>query len=48
MVDTALISYLVFTKICGSDEYEKCSSKRDFAVNLSQSVLEAEDFCFLS
>jgi len=48
MVRIALISYLVITKICDSDEYQKCSSQRDFAVKLSQSVLEAEDFSFLS
>ena len=48
MVRIALVSYLVITKICESDEYQKCSSQRDFAVKLSQSVLEAEDFSFLS
>jgi len=48
MVHIALISYLVITKICESDEYQKCSSQRDFAVKLSPSVLEAEYFCFLS
>jgi len=48
IVHIALVSYLVITKICESDEYQKCSFQRDFAVKLSQSVLEAEDFCFLS
>jgi len=32
---------LVIIKICESDEYQKCSSQRDIAVKLSQSVLEA-------
>jgi len=47
MVRIAFISYLVITKICESNEYQKCSSQRDFAVKLSQSVFEAEDFSFL-
>jgi len=48
MVRIALISYLVFNKICESDEYQKFPSKRDFVVKLSQSALEAEEFPFLS
>ena len=48
MVRIALISYLIITKICESDEYQKCFYQRDFAVKLSQSVLEAEYFSFLS
>ena len=39
MVRIALMSYLVITKICESDEHQKCSSQRDFAVKLSPSVL---------
>jgi len=48
MVRIALISYFVITQICESGEYQKCSSQRDFAVKLSPSVLEADDFSFLS
>jgi len=39
MVRIALISYLVIIKIYESDEYQKCSSQRDFAVKLLQSVM---------
>jgi len=42
------MSYLFITRVCKSDEYQKCSSQRDFAVKLWQSVLEADDFPFLS
>jgi len=48
MVRIALISYLVIIKICASDKFQKCSFQRDFAVKLSQSVLEAEHFPFYS
>jgi len=44
MVRIALITYLVIIKICERDEYQKCSSQRDFAVKLVQSVLETEHF----
>jgi len=36
MVRIALISYLVFNKICESDEYQKFPSQRDFVVKLTQ------------
>ena len=48
MVRIPLISYLVFNKICESDEYHKFPSQRDFVFKLSQSALEAEGFPFLS
>jgi len=48
MVRIALISYLAVTKICASDEYQGCSSQRDFAVELSKLVLEVEEFPFFS
>jgi len=40
IVRIALISYLLFIKICESDEYQKFPSQRDFAVKVSQSFLE--------
>ena len=46
MVRIALVSYLVIIKLCESDEFRKCSSQRDFAVKLSLSFLELEDFPF--
>jgi len=33
MVRIALVSYLVIVKLCESDEFQKCSSQRDCAVN---------------
>jgi len=48
MVRIALISYLVFNKICDSDGYHKLPSQRHFVVKLSQSALEAEEFAFSS
>ena len=45
-VRIALISYLAIIKFCESDQNQKCSSQRDFAGKLSQSVSEAEDFPF--
>jgi len=47
MVRIALISYLVVVKLCETDQYQKCSSQRDFADKLSQSFLEAEVCPFL-
>jgi len=44
MVCIALMSSLVIIKLCDSDQYQKCSSQRDFAGKVSESVLEAEDF----
>ena len=46
MVRIALTRYLVIIKLCDIDQYQKCSSQRNFAGKLSQSVLEAEDFPF--
>jgi len=37
MVHIVLISYLVITKICESDKYQKCSSQSDFADYRSRS-----------
>jgi len=48
MVHIALISYWVIIKVCECDECQQCFSQRDFTVELSQSVLETEDFPFLS
>ena len=48
MVRNDFISYLVSIKICESDEYQECSSQRDFAVKQSQSFLEAEYFPLFS
>jgi len=41
LVRIALISYLVIIKVCESDEYQQCSSQRDFAVKLAQAWIKS-------